>query len=251
MSARPVWVGTSWKMTKTIPQAVAYADALAAHTWPSADVVRPFVVPPATALAAVAARLGASSPVLVGAQDAHWDDAGAWTGAVSVPQVRDAGARLVEIGHSERREWFGETDRTVNLKVRAARRHGLVPLVCVGEPADVQAAGGSRDFVLGQALAAFAGLDDLTGVLLAYEPVWAIGERGRPARPDEIAGTVATLADAFAPRGARVLYGGSVDQANAADLLDVPGVDGLFVGRAAWQVEGFLALVATAAAHPR
>ncbi|GHS84772.1 triosephosphate isomerase [Actinomycetota bacterium] len=247
---RPVWLGTSWKMTKTLADATAWARAVAAAHWAGLPTVRPFVLPPATALTAVRDVL-VGSPVEVGAQNAHWADAGAWTGEVSVPQVRDAGAVLVEIGHSERRAWFGETDRTVNLKVHATLRHGLTALVCVGEPEAAFRAGRSVEHVLAQTRAALADVTDLGRVLVAYEPVWAIGEQGRPARPDEVAGVVAALAAEVGPAGVRLLYGGSVDTSNAADLLAVPGLDGLFVGRAAWAAEGFLALAALAATAVR
>ncbi len=242
---RPVWVGTSWKMTKTLAEATAWARTVAAADWSGLPAVRPFVLPPATALTAVRDAL-VGSPVRLGAQNAHWADAGAWTGEVSVPQVEDAGAVLVEIGHSERRAWFGETDRTVNLKVHAALRHDLTALVCVGEPEEVRRAGRSVEHVLAQTRAALADVADRSRVLVAYEPVWAIGEQGRPARPDEVAGVVAALAAEVGAAGASLLYGGSVDTSNAADLLAVPGLDGLFVGRAAWAAEGFLALAGIA-----
>lgn len=245
--AAPIWVGTSWKMTKTLAEARAFADVLAATSWDPA--VQPFVIPPATAIAAVAERL-AGSPVLVGAQDAHWEDAGAWTGEVSVPQVADAGARLLEIGHSERRAHFAETDERVNLKVRAALRHGVLPLVCVGEDARQREAGEQLATVTAQVRAALHGVPDDAAVLLAYEPVWAIGEGGTPATPDDVAPVVEAIAHEAGPRRA-VLYGGSVSLDNAAALLEVPGIGGLFVGRAAWQVEGYLAIVETAVESAR
>lgn len=242
------WIGTSWKMNKTRAEAVHYARALSAGVADrSAPEVQPFVIPPATALAEVAAALGGDVrpdglPILVGAQNAHWEPGGAWTGELSVPQVADAGAVLVEIGHSERRRHFAETDHTVNLKVLATVRHGLVPLVCVGEDADTAAGGGATSYVLAQVEAALAGVDDVSGVVLAYEPVWAIGEHGREARPDDVREVFDALATTWGDRVGAILYGGSVNAGNAADLLAVPGVDGLFVGRAAWRVEGFLEL---------
>ncbi|MBR8743224.1 triose-phosphate isomerase [Nocardiopsis sp. MG754419] len=243
---RPLWIGTGFKMTKTRAQAVAYARRLRADLDPGVAGVRPFVLPPATALAEVSEVLD-GGPVLTGAQNAHWEDEGAWTGELSVPQVADAGARVVEIGHSERREHFGETDETVRLKARATLRHGLVPLVCCGEDAAVFAAGGSVDHVLRQVHAALDGLpegpDGLGRVLVAYEPIWAIGERGRPPRPEEVADVHAALAAVWGDRVAAILYGGSVTTDNAADLLHIPGVGGLFVGRAAWDVEGYLRLL--------
>lgn len=243
-----LWIGTSWKMTKTQAEASAFASLLriaaAAGGWPG---VQPFVVPPATAISVVRDALGPDSPFVVGAQNAHWEDAGAWTGEVSVPQVADAGATLVEIGHSERREHFGETDRTVNWKVRAVLRHGLTALVCVGEPAEVRAAGGAREYVLSQVAAALDGVPGGSRVLLAYEPVWAIGEKGREPAIDEIAEVTQALDAEYGAVMTALLYGGSVSTANARDLLHTPGVTGLFAGRSAWNVNGYLHLLRIAA----
>lgn len=258
MDAARRWVGTSWKMTKTRAEGVAWARAVVAAAaerggegaWRG---VQPFVVPPATAITEVAAALRApgTSRVLVGAQDAHWEDAGAWTGELSVPQLADAGAQLVELGHSERREHFAETDERVALKVAAVLRHGLLPLVCVGETAQQRDAGRSVDVVITQARVALDTAADQRCVL-AYEPVWAIGERGREARPEEVAPVVAALAGLVAEVGGSarrnpVLYGGSVTLEGAPGVLEVPGVDGLFVGRTAWRAEGFTALLDLAA----
>lgn len=226
-------------MTKTLAQAREYARVLARESW--AEGLQPFVVPSATAIAAVAEILPPGGPVLVGAQDAHWEDGGAWTGEVSVPQVKDAGARLLEIGHSERRAHFGETDERVNLKVHAALRHGVLPLVCIGEDADQRAAGVAAEVVSSQVRAALKGVPSSTKVLLAYEPVWAIGAGGTPATPEDIVDVVATIAEVGGP-ARPVLYGGSVSLDNAAGLISVPGVNGLFVGRSAWEVEGLTAL---------
>lgn len=235
-------------MTKTLAEAAHFASELrrlGAGRWP---LLQPFVVPPSTALATVAGLLR-GSPVLMGAQNAHWDDAGAWTGEVSVPQVADAGAVLVELGHSERREHFAESDDTVNRKTRAVLRHGLRPLVCVGEPHEVFRTGGAVDHVTGQVAAALAGITDASRVLLAYEPVWAIGEGGRPARPEDVEAVFDALQERYGDVVAGVLYGGSVSRDNARELLRVPGVDGLFIGRAAWQVTDFVALLDLVQAH--
>ena len=226
-------------MTKTLAEARAYAERLVGAEW--AEGLQPFVIPPATAIAAVAEILPPGGPVLVGAQDAHWQDEGAWTGEVSVPQVKDAGARLLEIGHSERRAHFAETDERVNLKVHAALRHGVLPLVCVGEDATQRAAGAEVELVTAQVRAALAGVPAHARVLLAYEPVWAIGDAGTPATPDQVRHVVAAIAAVAGP-ARPVLYGGSVSLDNAAALSAIPEVAGLFVGRAAWDVEGFLAL---------
>ena len=137
-------------MTKTLAEArTLRRGARRGHDPRPVAGVQPFVVPPATALTTVRDALPPSSGVVLGAQNAHWEDAGAWTGEVSVPQVADAGASLVEIGHSERREHFGDTDDVVRRKVAAVLRHGLVPLLCVGEPDEVKLAGSSVEHVLG------------------------------------------------------------------------------------------------------
>lgn len=247
----PLWLGTSWKMTKTLAEARAYADRLARTTVP--DGVTAFVLPPLTALHAVRAALPSSGPVRVGVQNAHWAPEGAVTGEVSMRQVQDAGAEIVEIGHSERRLELGETDAMVAAKVAAALAQGLVPLLCVGEPEQVRAAGWAEEHVGGQVRSALAGVapSDLARVLVAYEPVWAIGEGGRPAEPADVVGVLdrvrAVVADLAPEVGlAGLLYGGSVGTGNAAELLALEQVDGLFVGRAAWTAEGFAALLAIA-----
>ena len=250
-TGRPMWVGTGWKMNKTIAQARTYARVLADAVIP--DGVQAFILPPHTALAAVREALPTTSPVLIGAQNAHWAPEGSFTGEISMAMCADAGAQLIEMGHSERRESFGETDRTVALKARAALDAGLTPLICVGEPRDVRAAGGQEDFILGQVDAALelVSPDEVRRVIIAYEPIWAIGEQGRPATVEETAPVMAAMRGLLSERSGgwgslALLYGGSVNQGNAADLLTDPSSDGLFVGRAAWSPEGLLDIVGTA-----
>ncbi|GAA1488894.1 triose-phosphate isomerase [Brachybacterium sacelli] len=247
-----LWVGTSWKMTKNLAEGRAWAGGLREHLEGSAPTgVQPFVIPSFTATTTVRGILGEGSPVLLGVQNAHWEDAGAWTGEVSVPQAQDAGAQIVEIGHSERREHFGETVATTRLKVAAALRHGLTPLLCIGESAAIKAAGGSTEHILEQAAGALEGLgtEELSRVVIAYEPIWAIGESGRPATVEELIEPFASLGRAYSDRVTGILYGGSVNLDNAADLLGIEHVTGLFVGRTAWRLEGYLELLRIAEAH--
>lgn len=249
MATTTIWIGTGWKMNKTIAEARDYVTRLAATALPAA--VQMFILPPHTSLAAVRDCLPPDSPILLGAQNAHWAAEGAWTGEISMRMAKDAGAQLVEIGHSERREHFGETDTTVALKARAALDHGLIPLICVGEPLSVRQSGGAEEFVAAQARDATALLApaEIETVLVAYEPVWSIGTSGRPATPAEIAPVMAVLACELAERSSHgegcraLLYGGGVDPGNAADLLRAPYVEGLFVGRRGWDVAGLLELV--------
>jgi L-erythrulose 1-phosphate isomerase len=251
---KTVWIGTSWKMTKTLEEARAFSRALAGASFPSG--VQPFVLPAHTSLATVRECLPADSPVILGAQNAHWAREGAGTGEISMRMAADAGATLVEIGHSERRAQFGETDETVALKVRAALDAALTPLVCVGEPLSVREGATAEQYVSAQVSAAFSRLrpDEIPLTIVAYEPIWAIGEAGRPAAPAEVAPVMASirreLARISGERGClALLYGGSVSPDNAAALLRGTAADGLFVGRAAWDVTGFLALVSIGGDH--
>lgn len=244
----PVWVGTSWKMNKTLAEARAFVDELVAHPVPAG--LQPFVLPAHTALAAVRDRLPADSPILLGAQNAHWATEGAGTGEISMRMAADAGAVLIEMGHSERREHFGETDQTVAAKAAAAVAAGLTPLICVGEPLAVRDASRAEEFVGAQVRAALSSLSaaDVDRVIVAYEPIWAIGEQGHPATPDQVAPTMARIAQVVdelsATATARaLLYGGGVDADNATALLSDPHVDGLFVGRAGWSARGFIDLL--------
>jgi triosephosphate isomerase len=249
-----LWVGTSWKMNKGLAEAREYARGLSDYVKATAlPGVQPFIIPSFTALTVTRDELGADSPVLLGVQNAHWADHGAWTGEVSVVQAKDAGAQLVEIGHSERREHFGETVETTRLKVAAALAHGLVPLLCIGESAEVKRAGESSRYILEQAAGALDGLtaEQLSRVLIAYEPIWAIGESGRPATVEELRRPFSDLGREFGSVTRGLLYGGSVNLDNAEELLGIDHVTGLFVGRAAWQLPGYLRLLEVAAAHPK
>jgi len=219
-TAHRVWIGTSWKMTKTLAQSRDFIDRVSAASIPHG--VQPFVLPSHTALATVRERLPADSPILLGAQNAHWAAEGPWTGEISMRMAADAGARLIEIGHSERREHFGETDATVAAKAAAAVAHGLMPLICVGEPLRVRADGEAVTYVAEQVRAALA-------------PIMRA-----------INATVAEIADR--PLRA-VLHGGSVRLDGATQLLRDGDTDGLFVGRAAWDPDGFTALLDQPAAR--
>ncbi len=247
MSKRP-FIGTSWKMNKSRAEAKTFCDTLAASDWAQSDAAQLFVIPPFTVLTQVADAL-AGIRVTVGAQNAHWEDSGAWTGEISVPQVKDAGATLVEIGHSERRTFFGETDETVAKKTAAVVRHGLTALVCIGDTREEYDAGRTAEALKRQTEAVLSQVDWGTGapdVILAYEPVWSIGEGGTPADPafaDEQHARVKAIARAATGRDLAVLYGGSVNPGNCVDLIGREHIDGLFIGRSAWAATGYLGIV--------
>jgi len=239
------WIGTGWKMTKTLAEARAFTDVMRAAEASADPRLTRFVIPPFTMLREVKAMLSDTS-IRLGAQNMHWQDAGPWTGEISAPRLVDWGAEIVELGHSERREFFNETDETVALKVAAALRHGLIPLVCVGETATEKQAGRAGDRLTAQVSGALALAPEGAEVIFAYEPVWAIGEGGISAAPDyadmqiRVIKDVATRALGSAPR---CLYGGSVDQANCTSLLQQPYIDGLFIGRAAWDAAGYMEIL--------
>jgi triosephosphate isomerase len=241
-------------MNKTIAEARAYVDELSSV--PEPPGVQPFLLPAHTALPAVRDCRPPGSRLLLGAQNAHWAPEGAVTGEVSMRMVADAGAQLVEMGHSERRAQFGETDHSVSLKARAALDHHLTPLVCVGEPLSARRVGEAEAFVVAQVRRALSDVrpEEIGAVLVAYEPVWAIGAGGRPAELPEVAPVMAAIAETVAQLSAgggcrALLYGGGVDLDNASALLADPATDGLFVGRAAWTAGGLLQLIAVGAAH--
>lgn len=250
---RNFWVGTSWKMNKTLAEAKLFAEGLKAADGGRNSRIQRFVIPPFTAVREVKALL-ADTSVKVGAQNMHWADEGAWTGEVSPVMLKDCNLDLVELGHSERREHFGETDETVGLKTEAAVRHGLVPLICIGETlADRES--GRADEVLAKevrgALGKLQGAQKQAEILLAYEPVWAIGEKGIPATADYANARhaeIAKVAEDVLGRRIPCLYGGSVNPGNCEELIACPDIDGLFIGRSAWKVEGYLDILARCAA---
>ncbi len=252
MTTKRFWVGTGWKMNKTFAEAEAYARILQSCDFSPFSNLNIFIVPPFTVLARVADMVK-DTPVMVGAQNVHWENSGAYTGEISAPMVRDTGATIAEIGHSERRALFGETDDTVRMKVNAALAAGLRPLVCLGDTAAERDAGASAEAAVRQLKIAFRDVapERIGHCIVAYEPVWAIGTGGTPATPDQIDDVHRAVRGALvgryddAGRDVPVLYGGSVDLSVARSLVPIASVDGLFVGRAAWTAEGLIRIATT------
>lgn len=240
-------------MNKVLAEAQAFARDLAQVEATADPRIERFVIPSFPNVREVQ-RILADTTVHVGVQNMHWEDAGAWTGEVSPLMVKDCGAEIVELGHSERRAHFGETDETVGLKVEAAVRHAMTPLICIGETLAEREAGRAQEVLETQvrgALSTLSGAQKQARVLLAYEPVWAIGENGIPATSDYADARQAEIIDVAADvLGHKVpcLYGGSVNPQNCEELIQCPHIDGLFIGRSAWNVEGYLNIVSTCAA---
>ncbi len=255
MSRRPYIVG-NWKMYKTPAEADALAAALkrGLSEQSAADVG---VAPPAISVPAVVARLKHTG-VHVAGQDLHPESAGAFTGAISGEMLRAAGCTDVIVGHSERRTLFGDDDALVNRKVHAAFRAGLLPILCVGESLPQRESGEAEEVVAGQLSLGLSGLraDQVASLSIAYEPVWAIGT-GRTATPELaeamhtcVRGWLSARYPSYVAQSVRILYGGSVKPANAAGLLCRRDIDGLLVGGASLEADGFLAIVAAAAQRP-
>jgi triosephosphate isomerase len=236
-------------MHKTIEEARTLSRAIRDSS-ENATHCKIVLAPPYTALHAVEAEIRGTTLILA-AQNVHWEPKGAFTGEVSIPMLEDAGCGMAIVGHSERRQFFGETDGTVNKRVRALLLSRLQPIVCIGETLAQREAGNYQTIVT-QQLA--GGLDGLTPqtvlrIILAYEPVWAIGT-GRTASPEiaqEVHGSIrAWLSQKFgddAAQQVRILYGGSVKPENISDLMRQPDIDGALVGGACLEANSFLRII--------
>ncbi len=245
----------NWKMHKAPAEADALADALKRALAGSDASVDVGVAPPSVSLPAVAARLKHTG-ILVAAQNVHAEAQGAFTGEVSGEMLRQVGVTYCLVGHSERRQLFGDTDAAVAKKLAACFRSGLLPILCVGETLAERDAGQETAVVTRQLEAALVGVqaDQVPSVTIAYEPVWAIGT-GRTASPGQAQDMHAAIRSwleskypAFVGKTTRLQYGGSVKASNAADLLRMPDIDGALVGGASLNAEEFLGIVAGAAA---
>ena len=249
----PIIAG-NWKMFKTVVEATALVREMR-HDLSEIEGVEKVLCPPFTALAAVAELLR-PSPIKLGAQDMHWEEKGAFTGEISPLMLQEL-CQYVIIGHSERRQYFGETDETVNRKCKSALAHGLVPIVCVGENLAQNEAGQTEAFVSSQVKAALQGLTSAQAqtLVIAYEPIWAIGT-GKAATGAganaviglTIRGAVASLYGEATAQAARIQYGGSVTPENIAEFMTQPEIDGALVGGASLVAAKFVPIVRQASA---
>jgi triosephosphate isomerase len=249
MPERTPYIAANWKMNKTVAEAAEFIDALLPRIAATqCDVV---VCPPFTALTAVVERRYGTA-VKVAAQNMHEGDSGAFTGEVSAPMLAELDVEAVVLGHSERRQFFGETDAALARKVPTALAADLEPILCVGESEAARDGGETEEVLERQLQADLAGVEsgDLARVVIAYEPIWAIGT-GRTATPEQAQEVCAFIRDVVRLRGAaadelRILYGGSMKPANAAELLAKPDVDGGLVGGASLDPVEFAAIVGAA-----
>jgi len=246
MKDRLPFIAGNWKMNLTIPEAKDLASSIAAASvdLPEAELV---IIPPFTSLSEVRKTIAGSS-VQLGAQDLFWEDQGAFTGEISAPMLKNAGCQYVVIGHSERRQYFGETDLAVNKKISAALKQGLFPIVCIGETLQERERNETMARVALQLRDGLAGLngDTLAKVIVAYEPIWAIGT-GRTATPGQaeevhafIRGELSKKHGNSVAACAIILYGGSVKPSNAYTLCLEKNIDGFLVGGASLEASSFI-----------
>jgi triosephosphate isomerase len=252
MSKKAPFVAGNWKMHATLAEARALISAIVAAA-PNVGSARMIVIPPFTALSE-AVKITAGTAVGLGGQNLHWEDKGAFTGEVSGPMLKDAGCAYVIIGHSERRQFFGETDATVNKKTRAALRHGLTPILCVGESLEEREAGKTIDRIgtqLDEGLREI-GPGDAEKIVFAYEPVWAIGtgRTATPAQAEEVHAFIRKRLEGKygnqAAACAIILYGGSAKPANAYTLYLEKDIDGFLVGGASFEADSFIRIASEA-----
>ncbi|MCX8043692.1 MAG: triose-phosphate isomerase [Desulfobacterota bacterium] len=244
----PVIAG-NWKMHNTIAESRSLVRELKQLIHDVTDV-EVIVAPVFTSIGAVVAEVQGSS-IKVAAQNMHWEMQGAYTGEVSPRMVKDAGCSHVIIGHSERRQYFAETNQTVNKKVRAALAAGLTPIMCIGETLAEREAGTTMQVVAEQVREGFAGMQatDISCCIIAYEPVWAIGtgKTATPAQAEEvhqaIRGIIAEIGSSSVAASMRILYGGSVKPDNIDELMREPDIDGALVGGASLKADSFFRIV--------
>ncbi len=247
MDSRPLIYAANWKMNHGPGAARGFMERFLGLTVPVPGR-RLWFFPPAVSLAAVSEAASARPDIQAGAQNVHWEPKGAFTGEISIPMVLEAGARVSLVGHSERRHLFGETDDQVARKTVAALKAGLQPLVCLGETL-AEREGGRTEHVIVRQLEPLldkVGAADWAGLVLAYEPVWAIGT-GRTATPDDAAQVHDLIRFTVGRRGVLgrvpILYGGSVNVGNVLSLLARPELDGVLVGGASLDADGWAELV--------
>ncbi len=245
-------IAGNWKMNMTRAETKAFFREIAPQIRAKGGCGVVLCVP-FTDLAA-AARGARGTGIKIGAQNVHYEKKGAYTGEISAEMLREAGASYVIVGHSERRQYFGETDETVNLRARAALAAGLKVIICLGEMLDAREKGVTDEVVSMQTKLALRGVSEkeLRSVIIAYEPVWAIGTglTATPEQADETCGVIrATVASLYGKKAAKKLviqYGGSMNEKNAADLLRMPNVNGGLIGGASLKPAAFSAIVAAA-----
>lgn len=252
MTRKPIIAG-NWKLNKTVQDSIDLAEDIKVKLMDCGKEQMPIVVlcPVFTSLKAVSEVLSPGKNIFLGAQNCYWEDSGAFTGEVSVPMIKDLNATYIIIGHSERRQYFLETDEMINKKAKAILAKGLIPIICCGETLEQREKGITDCFVSSQIRAALSGLsnDEIARSVIAYEPIWAIGT-GKTCDSTEanrvikmIRDTVAEVSSKEAADAIRILYGGSVKPSSIEEQMSMSDIDGALVGGASLEAESFSQIV--------
>ncbi len=245
-----IYLGTNWKMHKTLNEGIRYTNELLEATKSVNKKIQFFIIPPYTSLWPIKDALKGSR-IMLGAQNSHWERQGPYTGEISPEMLAEIGIDIIELGHSERRQYYNENDYDINKKAHSAIKYGIKPLICVGENLQQKNFGIAVQTIEAQVKVCMFNMEkeDAAKAFIAYEPVWAIGEKGIPADPEHVAlihKTIRTvLVEKYNETGKNIpiLYGGSVNENNSMGYLKLPDVDGLFIGRAAWNMESFKKII--------
>ncbi|MBD2481628.1 MULTISPECIES: triose-phosphate isomerase [Planktothrix] len=237
---RKVIIAGNWKMFKTQTEAQEFLQGFTSHLDETSEDREVVLCVPFTTLGIMSKSLHGSR-ILLGAQNIHWEDSGAYTGEISGPMLLEFGIRYVVVGHSERRQYFGETDETVNWRLRAAQRHGLTPILCVGETKQQRDAGETERLIFSQLEKDLIGVDQ-NNLVIAYEPIWAIGT-GDTCETTEANRVIGLIRSKLINPNVTIQYGGSVKPDNIDEIMAQPEIDGALVGGASLQPESFARIV--------
>lgn len=246
-------IGTNWKMMKTLQEGREYTNQLASiSNQLNHKKMELFIIPSFTMLSSIEQEVKHTN-IKLGAQNMHWEERGAYTGEISPLMLKEVGVQIVELGHSERRIYFNENDEDINKKVHAALKYDLRPLICIGENLLEKENKISIEVLSKQIKVALknVGNDHLENIIVAYEPVWAIGEKGVPANGDYVSfihnNIRNIMIDLYGQKGndIKLLYGGSINRDNYVDYFKIENVNGLFIGRAAWDITTFKTILKT------
>ena len=243
---RKIVIAGNWKMYKTQAEAMEFLQGFMSHLTDIADDREIVLCIPFTALVSMSQSLHGSL-IRLGAQNVHWETSGAYTGEVSAPMLTEIGVRYVIVGHSERRQYFGETDETVNLRLKAAQAAGLTPILCVGETKQQRDTGETESVIFSQLENGLKGIDQ-ANLVVAYEPIWAIGT-GDTCEPSEANRVIGLMRAQLTNPDVPIQYGGSVKPDNVDEILQQPEIDGALVGGASLQADSFARIVNFSSAH--
>lgn len=241
-----LWIGTNWKMHKTLSEGLSYTEQLIEMSKDIDQRVELFIIPPYTSLWPIK-NLVNGTRIQLGSQNSHWEKQGPYTGEISPEMLKEIGLDIIELGHSERRQYYNETDLDISKKIRTVLDFDMRPLVCIGENLSQKNRGIAEEVIAMQLKVCLFNVNttEIGKLLIAYEPVWAIGELGIPATTEDVSKIHSVirrvLVEKFGNQGKQIpiLYGGSVNEKNSMEYLKLQDVNGLFIGRAAWNIVSF------------